>query len=90
MYVGRNASSVKTMINTKHKHYLSNSECFVLVLWLAPHIQGGPELVDRPTQLICICIIYLYYICHQTNTKDIAGQSASPEYAIASPATATP
>ena len=29
-------------------------------------------LVDRPTQLICISDI----ICQQTNTKDIAGQSA--------------
>ena len=32
---------------------------------------GG--VVDRPTQLICISDIYL---CQQTNTKDIAGQSA--------------
>ena len=31
-------------------------------------------LVDRLTQLICISDIYL--LCQQTNTKDIAGQSA--------------
>ena len=32
------------------------------------------DLVDRLTQLICISDIYL--LCQQTNTKDIAGQSA--------------
>ena len=31
------------------------------------------HVVDRPTQLICISDIY----CQQTNTKDIAGQSAT-------------
>ena len=31
-------------------------------------------VVDHPTQLICIWI----FICQQTNTKDIAGQSANP------------
>ena len=36
----------------------------------------GGMIVDRPTQLICISDIYLF-ICRQTNTKDIAGQSAS-------------
>ena len=43
------------------------------ILWCGMHI------VDRPTQLICISDIYLLYlfICQQTNTKDIAGQSAS-------------
>ena len=30
-------------------------------------------LVDRPTQLICI---WIFICCQQTNTKDIAGQSA--------------
>ena len=34
--------------------------------------QVNPILVDHPTQLICIWI----FICQQTNTKDIAGQSA--------------
>ena len=41
------------------------------------------KIVDRPTQLICISNIYLLTdkylstnICQQTNTKDIAGQSA--------------
>ena len=32
----------------------------------------GDGVVDRPTQLICISDIF----CRQTNTKDIAGQSA--------------
>ena len=32
-------------------------------------------VVDRPTQLICISDIC--QICQQTNTKDIAGQSAT-------------
>ena len=31
------------------------------------------HVVDRPTQLICISDIYLWYLCQQTNTKDIAG-----------------
>ena len=35
-------------------------------------IQAMMDLVDRPTQLICIWI----FIWQQTNTKDIAGQSA--------------
>ena len=34
--------------------------------------QVNPILVDHPTQLICIWI----FICQQTNTTDIAGQSA--------------
>ena len=37
------------------------------------------RLVDRPTQLICISDIFL---CQQTNTKDIAGQSAKQRYTI--------
>ena len=40
-----------------------------------------PTPVDRPTQLICISDTYLYlfvFLCKQTNTKDIAGQSATP------------
>ena len=36
--------------------------------------QAKLYVVDRPTQLICISDIYL--LCQQTNTKDIAGQSA--------------
>ena len=39
-------------------------------------LQSPVRLVDRPTQLICISDIYLL-ICQQTNTKDIAGQSAT-------------
>ena len=42
------------------------------------------NLVDRPTQLICISDIYLLYkytnihlLYKYTNTKDIAGQSAN-------------
>ena len=47
------------------------------------HILLHKTLVDRPTQLICIQI----FICQQTNTKDIAGQSANKtlELAIALP-----
>ena len=40
------------------------------------HTSSSAAVVDRPTQLICISDIYLL-ICQQTNTKDIAGQSAS-------------
>ena len=36
--------------------------------------QVNPILVDHPTQLICIWI----FICQQTNTTDIAGQSVNP------------
>ena len=46
----------------------------------------GPDqktnLVDRPTQLICISDIYN---CQQTNTKDITGQSASKKGDFATP-----
>ena len=35
-----------------------------------------PGLVPQP-QVICFSDIYLLYVCQQTNTKDIAGQSAS-------------
>ena len=35
---------------------------------------NNPILVDHPTQLICIWI----FICQQTNTTDIAGQSVNP------------
>ena len=41
---------------------------------LRSHDNVDDCLVDRPTQLICISDLYL---CQQTNTKDIAGQSAS-------------
>ena len=48
------------------------------------YTRKGHTLVDRPTQLIFISDIYQKYksnsdvnICQQTNTKDIAGQSAS-------------
>ena len=47
------------------------------LVWCNP---SGTDLyqhvVDRPTQLICISDIYLL-TCQQTNTKDIAGQSAT-------------
>ena len=36
-------------------------------------------VVDRPTQLICIWILYLR---KHTNTEDIAGQSATPRLAF--------
>ena len=35
------------------------------------------NVVDRSTQLICFSDIYLFVLCQQTNTKDIAGQSAN-------------
>ena len=39
-------------------------------------VEVGVLRVDRPTQLICISDIIIF-ICQQTNTKDIAGQSAT-------------
>ena len=46
--------------------------------WVHPGLEIPPSpqvLVDRPTQLICICI--LIFIFQQTNTKDIGGQFAT-------------
>ena len=47
--------------------------------WVPSGSPRGPKkVVDRPTQLICISDLYLLiFVCQQTNTKDIAGQSAN-------------
>ena len=41
---------------------------------MTPVSEDADDLVDRPTQLI-----YISDICRQTNTKDIAGQSATDD-----------
>ena len=46
-------------------------DLLVQILGLSPRLVRE-DIVDRPTQLICIWI----FICQHTSTKDIAGQSA--------------
>ena len=48
----------------------SNIQIFVTP-WSGDSGKSGDSVVDRPTDL------YFWYLCQQTNTKDIAGQSAS-------------
>ena len=58
---------------SKHSLTLWNIVARILSCLFCLQLKVVFELVDRPTQLICIWISIL---CQHTNTKDIAGQSA--------------